>query len=353
MQQDRITIPSLPESVIMQPRMRIRELREEAIRTSNLIQGAVSCSAVGATFAAVLMRAATVGLVIGLALMSIVAANALFVQSSILGDTRPPLFALGQVMTRSRMRGVRSIGRALRIISAFLPLWAGGTATFRRLRMAIPYRIAARRAAPIHTQNTRAEVVHSSPVSSRRNECLSPIAATHIALGSSAYAAEAQHRIAIQALRAEASEQPTENDELWIAANAMIQMAQASGTKEARIELQSSIARWMSGLMSGWSPKDASGPVSLSPDDAWRLEQFRSESLAFIAVAGNHGGCVNKAEVAIQLLRHRAMGYHGAPFIEFITAPDTQRPSDASMTTRMLQAAPTPNFARIATDGES
>jgi hypothetical protein len=326
MQQNQRITDHPPTPFSLPPRKRMRDLRDEALRISGVVQVIFCCVAIGAALSGIIMRANATGMAFGILLMGLATLNALLVQSSICTGTPSVLFVLSRSMVRSRSRIVRSIGSVLRKACAKLPIWAGGTATLRRLRMAAPYRLEASRMAKSNATNANVEAVYL-PVESKRGENLSPIAATHVALGTSPLAVAARRHIESESRRAAASKNPTEDDELWIAAGAMLRMVFDLGMTEERLaSLQSSIARWMSGLIAGWPPDQAPSPVRISPDDAWRLERFSSQSLAFIAVAGSHGANVGKADVAIHILFHRSMGYAGTPVFDFITAPDTQPP---------------------------
>jgi hypothetical protein len=327
MQQQSIT-DRPPKPICLPPRKTLRELREDALRVSGNVQSVIFSAAIGAVLAAIIFRVNALGMTIGMALMGIGMANAVFVQSALYSGASAALFRLGRAMVRSSSRVFRLLGKMVQKACAALPLWAGGTDTVRRLQLAKPYRKEARLANDSAWNDTTIEVVHA-PVESKRGENLSPIAAMHVALGTSAHAVAARRRIELESARAEASAAPTEDDELWIAAGAMLRMVATLGmTNEGLAYLQASIARWMGGLISSnWTLDAPNRPVAISPDDAWRLERFSSTSLAFIAVAGNHGANAGKADAAIHILYHRAMGYTGAPIIEFITAPDTQPPN--------------------------
>jgi hypothetical protein len=93
--------------------------------------------------------------------------------------------------------------------------------------------------------------------------------------------------------------------------------------------------------MSPWTIEKPVGFVMISPDDAWRLERFSSSSLAFIAVAGNYGANVSKADVAIRILYHRVNGHIGAPVIEFAAVHDTEPPKAFAKSTDDEANAPT------------
>jgi hypothetical protein len=321
MQQHQSITDRPPKPSTLPPRKSIRDLREEALRISSLVQSAVGCAAIGAALAAIILRANSVGMAICIPLMMLSAANAMFVQSTLSAGELSPLYVLSRTMKRSPSRTIRAMGRMLRNACAALPLWAGGTATVQRLRMVKPYRLQA------HHEGANVEVVRA-PVESKRGEDLSPIASTIVALGTSVYAAPARQRIEAESARAEAVKDPTEDDELWIAAGAMLRvLLSLEMTTDELAHVQSSIAKWMSGLMSPWTIEKPVGFVLISPDDAWRMERFGSSSLAFIAVAGNYGANVGKADVAIRILYHRVNGHTGAPVIEFASVHDTEPPN--------------------------
>lgn len=327
MQHERSITDRPPKPIGLPPRKQLRELRDEALQVSGVVQAVICSAAVGAALGAIILRANAVGMAFGILLMGLAAANALLVQSALCTGSLSALYLLSRTMVRSRNRVVWAAGSVLRKVCAALPLWAGGTDTVQRIRMATPYRLEARHARASVVSGDNIETVHVT-TESKRGDNLSPIAAMHVALGTSPHAVAARRRIEVESRRSEASANPTEDDELWIAAGAMLRVVFSLGMTEERLaSLQASIARWMSGIISGWTPDRDVDRISLSPDDAWRFERFSSTSLAFIAVAGNHGANAGKADLAIHLLYHRAMGYAGAPIFEFISAPDTQPPN--------------------------
>ena len=328
MQQNQVITDRPPKPICLPPRKRMRELRDDALRISGNVQAIICSAAIGAALGGIIMRANAVGVMLCLPMMSLAILNAMFVQSSLCSGTPAALYILSGAMVRSSSRLVRALGKKLRVACAALPLWAGGTDTVRRIRQAVPHRQEARRENESVLLSATVERVHP-PVESKRGENLSPIAAMHVALGTSPYAVSARRRIELESARAESSSAPTEDDELWIAAGAMLRLVSTLGmTNEGLAYLQASIARWMGGLIAtNWTIDAPTGPVSISPNDAWRLDRFSSTSLAFIAVAGNHGANAGKADAAIHILYHRAMGYTGAPIIEFLNAPDTQPPN--------------------------